>query len=84
YDWALREMEEAEIITATFEKIGFEPYFIRLTKTDAAIRRDIHLKRNNKLLEVFQVMGTRFTDLLAFSDSYFGYFRINSDTTWKT
>jgi iron complex outermembrane receptor protein len=65
YDWTLREMEEAEIITATFEKIGFEPYFIRLTKTDAAIRRDIQLKRNNKLLEEFQVMGTRVTDLSA-------------------
>ena len=63
FDWTLREMSESEIITATFEKIGFEPYFIRLTKTDAAIRRDIQLKRDTKLLEEFQVMGTRANDL---------------------
>jgi len=65
YDWTLREMTESEIITATFEKIGFAPYFIRLTRTDAAIRRDVQLKRDTKLLEEFQVMGTRVTDLSA-------------------
>jgi iron complex outermembrane receptor protein len=65
YSWTLREIKEDESIKVTFEKIGFAPYFIRLTRTDVAIRRDVQLKRDTKLLEEFQVMGTRVTDLSA-------------------
>jgi iron complex outermembrane receptor protein len=63
YNWSFTEIAEDESIQVTFEKIGFEPFFIRLTKTDAAFPRDVQLKRDTKLLEEFQVMGTRTNDL---------------------
>jgi iron complex outermembrane receptor protein len=63
YNWSFTEIAEVESIQVTFEKIGFEPFFIRLTKTDAAFPRDVQLKRDTKLLEEFQVMGTRANDL---------------------
>ncbi|MCF8410250.1 MAG: carboxypeptidase-like regulatory domain-containing protein, partial [Crocinitomicaceae bacterium] len=59
YNWSFDELKVSEFIQVTFEKIGFEPYSMRLSKTDAAIQQDVKLKRDTKLLEEFQVMGTR-------------------------
>jgi iron complex outermembrane receptor protein len=59
FNWSFDEMKEDETIQVTFEKMGFEPYLKVLTKTDAAIKQDVKLKRDTKLLEEFQVMGTR-------------------------
>ncbi len=59
FNWSFDEMKEDETIQVTFEKMGFEPYLKVLTKTDAAKIQDVKLKRDTKLLEEFQVMGTR-------------------------
>ena len=63
YNWSFDELKVSEFIQVTFEKIGFEPYSMRLSRTDAAIQRDVKLKRDTKLLEEFQVMGTRTDEL---------------------
>ncbi len=63
YNWYFYELKVSEFIQVTFEKIGFEPYSMRLSKTDAAIQQDVKLKRDTKLLEEFQVMGTRTDEL---------------------
>ena len=63
YNWSFDELKVSEFIQVTFEKIGFEPYSMRLSKTDAAMQQDVKLKRDTKLLEEFQVMGTRTDEL---------------------
>jgi iron complex outermembrane receptor protein len=63
YNWTFSEIKDNEFIRITFEKIGFELYSFNLSKQDAAIQHDVKLKRDTKLLEEFQVMGTRNTDI---------------------
>jgi iron complex outermembrane receptor protein len=60
YNWTFSEIKNDESIQVTFEKTGYEPYY---TRFDSAIQQDIVLKRDTKLLEEFQVMGTRSNDL---------------------
>ena len=60
YSWTFSEVKNDESIQVTFEKTGYEPYY---TRFDSAIQQDIVLKRDTKLLEEFQVMGTRSNDL---------------------
>ena len=60
YSWTFSEVKNDESIQVTFEKTGHEPYY---TRFDSAIQQDIVLKRDTKLLEEFQVMGTRSNDL---------------------
>jgi iron complex outermembrane receptor protein len=60
YNWIFSEIKNDESIQVTFEKIGYEPYY---TRFDSANQQDVVLKRDTKLLEEFQVMGTRANDL---------------------
>jgi iron complex outermembrane receptor protein len=63
YSWNFTTIKDDDSIQVTFEKMGFEPYLMLLTKIDAANQQDVKLKRDAKLLEEFQVMGTRTNDL---------------------
>ena len=63
FSWSFGEIKEDESIKVTFEKMGFESSTLLLSEQALGIKQDVKLKRNSKLLEEFQVMGTRSTDL---------------------